>query len=228
MPDQPILVTFAVPQESGDFRRALRGMECAGMIRVEHIGVGPKVAGESMTRLLATEKPLLVICTGFAGGLDSRLATDDLIVAENFSTPALVAQLRQRVSPKVAFSFGQVVSCAAPAELVAAKAALARETGALAVDMESEAVAAACRAVTVPLLVVRAISDPAHEPLPVPFGEWFDMPRQRPRVFGLLKYLAFHPGQIGPFTHFVRNLAPARRALAEFLVDFLASSNLPP
>jgi hypothetical protein len=59
--------------------------------------------------------------------------------------------------------------------------------------------------------------------LPVPFADWFDIDRQRPNVFGLLKYLAFHPSRIGPFAHFVRGLAPAQRNLAEFLVAFLGS-----
>jgi hypothetical protein len=87
--------------------------------------------------------------------------------------------------------------------------------------MESEAIAAVCRAASVPLLVVRSISDPAGAPLPVPFAEWFDLGRQRPRVARLLKYLAFHPSRIGPFAHFVRGLAPARKSLATFLVRFL-------
>ena len=137
MPNLPsILVTFAVPQESGDFCLALRGMGRED-VRVEHIGVGPSVAGASMGRMLAREKPGLVICTGFAGGLDPRLATGDLVIAENLSTPELVARVHQLVSIKPPPAFGAVVSRAIPIESIADKAALARETGALAVDMES-------------------------------------------------------------------------------------------
>ncbi|MEI9897752.1 MAG: hypothetical protein WDN28_28825 [Chthoniobacter sp.] len=220
MPDPSIVVTFALPQESGDFRRALRpGRD--EHLRVEHFGVGPVAAAERIGRVLAKEKPRLLICAGFAGGLDPHLATGDLVVAENLSTPDVLTRARATTQGRPQCAFGSILSRATPAESVADKAALFRETGALAVDMESAAVAAACRAAAVPLLVVRTISDPAGAPLPVPFADWFDLAGQRPRVFGLLKYLALHPTRIGPFAHFVRGLGPARQSLAEFLIEFL-------
>jgi adenosylhomocysteine nucleosidase len=222
MSNQPILFTFAVPQESRDFRRLVGGRNGAA-IHIAHVGVGPLAAGNSMKRLLSELQPRLVISTGFAGGLDPRLATGDLVVAENFSSPEVVDRVRAFSAPGKPPALGKVVSYPSPIESVADKAAVARETGALAVDMESEAIASQCRLSQVPLLVVRVISDPAREPLPVPFADWFEIDRQRPNVFGLLKYLALHPGRIGPFAHFVRGLAPARRHLAEFLVTFLSN-----
>jgi len=221
MPNPPVVITFALPEESGDFRRALRSRRGAD-VRVEHLGVGPAIAGQRIGRLLAPPQPRLVICTGFAGGLDPQLATADLVIAENLSTPELLARARAQAPSAVRCVVGGVVSRAEPVESVEAKAALFRETGALAVDMESETVAGACRAAGVPLLVVRTISDPAGAPLPVPFSEWFDPARQRPRVFGMLKYLTLHPARISPFSRFVRGLAPARRSLADFLIQFLA------
>src|SRR5207244_2077281 len=140
---------------------------------------------------------------------------------ENLTTPDIFARARTVAHGQPHCAFGSIISRANAVESIADKAALFHETGALAVDMESEAVAAACRAAGVPVLVVRTISDPAGAPLPVPFAEWFDLRRQQPQVVGLLKYLALHPGRIGPFAHFVRGLAPARHALAEFLVRFL-------
>jgi adenosylhomocysteine nucleosidase len=219
-----VAVTFALPQESRDFREALRREPRSGL-GVEHFGVGPAMAAERIRGLLTREKPGLLICAGFAGGLDPRLAIGDLVVAENLSTPDLLARARTAATPdSPRCVFGSILSQSLPVESVPGKAALFRETGALAVDMESEAVAAACRAAAVPLLVVRTISDPAGAPLPVPFAEWFDLQRQRPRVFGLLKYLALHPSRIGPFATFVRGLAPARRALTEFLMRFVEES----
>ena len=101
------------------------------------------------------------------------------------------------------------------------KAALSSSSGALAVDMETAAVAEACHAAGVPMLAVRAISDTAATSLPVPFDDWFDLHQQRPRHWGLIKYLLRHPACIPPFAKFVRGLGPARRALADFLVRFL-------
>ena len=221
MANQPVLITFAVPQESRAFRRALGRMH-RKEIRIAHIGVGPAAAGESMTRLLASEKPRLVICTGFAGGLRPPLGTGDLVVAENLSTPELVTRVRRHVPTSSQLVFGAIISYAEPVESVADKTELAGKTPALAVDMESEAVAEACLTAAVPLLVVRAISDPADTPLPVPFAVWFDIRGQRPRILALLRYLALHPEQIAAFARFVLGLGPARRAIAAFLLDFLA------
>jgi adenosylhomocysteine nucleosidase len=216
----PILVTFALPEESRDFRKALNRRANSG-IRVEHFGVGPAMAAKRIERLLEKEKPRLLICAGFAGGLDPRLAIGDLVVAENLSTPDTLAQARAAASAGRCFLFGSILSHSLPVESVADKATLFRETGALAVDMESETIAAACRGAGVPLLVVRTISDPAGAALPVPFADWFNLQDQKPRVFALLKFLALHPSRIAPFAHFVRGLAPARRALTEFLLELL-------
>lgn len=225
MPIASILVTFALPQESQDFRRALRAWkkeeDGSEEIRVEHFGVGPAMAAARIESLLKEKKPRLLICAGFAGGLDPGLGVGALVVAKNLCSEDLLTRAQANASDRRDVAVGSIVSRAMPVETVGDKAMLFRETGALAVDMESEAIAAVCRAHDVPLLVVRTISDPAGDDLPVPFADWFDIEGQRPQVFGLLKYLALHPGRIGPFARFVRGLAPARRALAGFLLGFL-------
>lgn len=222
MSQPPIFVTFALPEESRDFRKAI-GDGTHAHLRVEHFGVGPAMAAERVNSLLTGPKPRLLICAGFAGGLDPKLRIGDLVIAENLSTPETLAQVRAVAVTTTPFVFGSIISRALPVESIADKAALHRETGAFAVDMESEAVAAACRAAGVPLLVVRTISDPADAALPVLFADWFDVKRQRPRVAGLLGYLATHPGQILPFARFVRGLTPARQALTTFLLQVVES-----
>ena len=228
-----IAVTFALPQESQDFRHALHHASAVGggrfllgnlgpeEVLLGHTGVGPAAAAENAAALLAFARPRMLISTGFAGGLDPRLATGDLLLAENFSAPALLAQSRALTGDR-AFT-GALTSQPHAAESVAEKAALHRATGALGVDMETASVAAACARAGVPLLAVRAISDPARESLPVPFAEWFDLAAQRPRPFALVRYLAHHPTHLGPFVRFVRGLTPARRAFTRFVCDFIVA-----
>jgi adenosylhomocysteine nucleosidase len=234
-PTRMIAVTFALPQESQDFRRALRAVETVGPrllrgrlgeaeVLVGHTGVGPVAAAENIAALLAFQRPRLLISTGFAGGLDPRMVTGDLLVAENFSDPALLAQSRRLLADNPRAFFGSLTSQPQTAETANAKAALAAATGALAVDMETASVAAACTAAGVPMLAVRAISDAAGETLPVPFAEWFDLAAQRPRPLALVKYLAFHPAQITPFTRFVRGLTPTRQAFTHFVSAFVADA----
>jgi adenosylhomocysteine nucleosidase len=218
------IVAFALPQESSDFRadlRALGGQLGGEEICVAHLGVGPAAAAEGTRRVLAAEKPGLLICAGFAGGLDARVRTGDLVIADNYSSPELRARAQAVTGEMPHRFFGSLVTQDAPVESAAVKAALSSASGALAVDMETAAVAEACHAAGVPMLAVRAISDTATTSLPVPFDDWFDLHQQRPRHWGLIKYLLSHPACIPPFARFVRGLRPARRALADFLVRFL-------
>ena len=207
-----IAVTFALPEESRDFVRAVRG-RCD--VTVVHTGLGLEAAATATAALLAGPRPAWVLSGGFAGALDPRLRLGDLLVAENFTSPLLLARA-------AGLERGQLVSRPRPVELVAEKAALFRETGALAVDMETAAIAAACARAGVPLLALRAISDPAHEPLPAPLAEWFDLARQRPRPRRLLAYLWRRPSAIRPFVRFVRGLPVARRALTAALLRAIA------
>src|SRR5205085_4132407 len=121
-------------------------------IRIVHLGVGPAAAAASVRRLLTEERPRAMICTGFAGGLDARVRAGDLVVADNFSAPGLRARAQALTGEKPHRFFGSLVTRDLPVESAAAKAAIALETGALAVDMETAAVADACRAAAVPLL----------------------------------------------------------------------------
>lgn len=210
-----IAVTFALPEESREFRRRLAASTFAAQVRVSHSGTGPAAAAAHIARVLA-EHPALIIAAGFAGGLDPALRIGQVVVSTNFSSPETIACAGSVAS-------GPFAHADLPVETVAAKAALARATGAIAVDLESQPIATACARAGVPLLVVRVISDPAGEPLPVPFAEWFDLARQRPRPARLTAWLIRHPTRIAPFRHFVRGLGPARRALADFLLRFLAS-----
>jgi adenosylhomocysteine nucleosidase len=232
-----IVVIFALPEESQDLHRALRdtvvgdgwtrgflsGAKDAEEIRVTHTGVGFASAAAKTAKLLSGDRPRVVISSGFAGGLDPQLKVSDLLLATNFSAPGLVALCRTFTGDRRVPVFGWLTSQATAVESVADKAALADETGAHAVDMETEPIAAACSAAGVPLLSVRAISDAASQPLPVPFEHWFDLARQRPRPVALVSYLARHPSRIAPFARFVRGLPSARLALTGYLVDLLGS-----
>lgn len=213
---RPILVTFARPEESRGFRRRLLPTQLPGRLRpgrfkafrgrvgaIEilgiHTGIGPEAAAAAMECHLAAAEPWLVLCAGFGGALDPALGAGDVVMEERCPTPP---------------ERPRIVSRPLPAESVEAKAALYRETGARVVDMETEALATACEREGVSMVAVRAVSDSATEPLPVPFPVWFDSARQRPRPMALLAWLATHPSQIGPFARFVRRLAGVSAALA--------------
>ena len=232
-----IIVTFALPQESRGFVRALR--DCRRdrahspaprlpMVRgrlgdqellVAHTGIGTVSAAVTVEALLRHERPRQVISAGFAGGLDPALALGALVVATNYSSPELVAMCAAHAEAH-RVRFGVLTTQPVAVASVAEKARLARETGAIAADMETAAIAEACRQASVPFLSVRSISDTADHGLPVPFEYWFDLKRQRPRPFALSAFLAMNPARIPEFVRFIAALPMSRVSLTRFLIEF--------
>ena len=203
----PVVVTFARPEESGAFRGKLavlrmgrcgplpawRGLVGETEVTVIHTGIGPRAAERAIREVIESEKPCKVISAGFAGGLDPALRVGDTLVSESVSV---------------------ILSREIPLETPEQKAAAFRETGARLVDMETSVIAAACAAAGIPFVAIRAVSDSADEPLPVPFQFWFDVKRQRPRPFALVGFLLRRPSRAVPFARFVMRLPRVAEALA--------------
>ena len=224
-----IAVTFALPEESKDFIGELHhhaqtlegnlpivlGNINGSEIVVCHTGVGPDSARRMIESLLSRHRPRCLISSGFAGALDPHLVCGDLVVGENFSDPVLLHACRSLAGDPCIY--GKLATEPRVVATVEAKAALARESGAVAVDMETQTIREICVRAGVPMLSLRAISDTARQPLPVPFEVWFDPAAQKPRTLPLLRHLATHPGAIGPFARFVRGVVIARGQLTRHL-----------
>ena len=137
-------------------------------------------------------KPRLVISAGYAGALQPGQAVGDLVLGENYSSPALRREaLLHLVGERV--RIGALLTESVAIENAAAKKALHDATGALAVDMETAWIARVCAAATVPLLSLRVISDAADQDFPVPGRVLYDSVRQRPRYLVLPVWMALHP-----------------------------------
>ncbi len=182
--------------ESCAGRRIHTGWIGAVRVRVAHTGIGTDSVRPTVEALLSTPPVWMLIAAGFCGALDPQLAVGDVVIQE---IPTQEPRIHTRPMP---------------AETVEEKARLSRELGAQVVDMETAAIAAACAENDVPLLAIRAVSDTAIEPLPIPFAKWFDLRRQRARPLTLLTFLARHPSRIVPFAKFVRRLPRVAMALA--------------
>jgi adenosylhomocysteine nucleosidase len=225
-----IVLSFALPEESKGIVRRIAGARRSGSaalpviagtlagrdIVVVHCGMGMESATAQVGSFLAGHSPSLWIAGGFGGALCADLKIGDIIVADNFSDPALlaaIASLPARTGPLITGK--QVV------ESAALKKDLARHTSALVVDMETAAIHRLCIARAIPMLAIRAISDTACQGIPVAAEVWFDTRRQRPRPLRLVFYLVTHPGRIAPFVRFVRGINRCRACLTDFLMGVL-------
>lgn len=181
---------------------------------VAKTGVGPDHAEIAAHRLFKETPIAAALSLGIAGGLSPDVETGDLIVGnqtilrrgsgqalrgqqgsrlENFPCDvglqqAAIAVIRRwnsrhRLGPILTVDHILTME---------EKRVLAAGSGALAVDMESAAIASAASACSIPFLAIRGILDPVHEDLAVGFDQFLD-PEGEPHLPRLTRYLLIHP-----------------------------------
>ena len=132
-------------------------------------GPGPQRADLGCRRLIAEQAPRWVVSAGFSGGLQPGVKLGDIVVASGTSDPnggTLEIDLKMPADPEHGLHVGRLLTIDHVARTIAEKTGLGVATGALAVDMESHAVAQVCRELGVPFLAVRVISDDLESELP--------------------------------------------------------------
>jgi adenosylhomocysteine nucleosidase len=141
-------------------------------IVVVESGPGVENAAVATQAMLDVHRPAWVVSAGFAGALDPSLRRGDLVVAESIvdsrggSWAANPAHLPDWLPGVGGLRLGRLVTVDAPVRSPGDKRALGAQHAALAVDMESLAVAELCRSRDVPVLAVRVICDAVEDRLP--------------------------------------------------------------
>ncbi|MFJ3892916.1 futalosine hydrolase [Streptomyces sp. NPDC090083] len=176
-----ILVATAVPAERDAVARAFTG---DGGVDVIAAGVGPAAAAAATATALATTRYTLVVSAGIAGGFQPEAPVGSLVIADEITVADLGAETPDGFLPVTDLGFGTVTHRPPHAlvrELAAATGARtgavltvstvtgtaaraaelrARHPGALAEAMEGFGVAEAAAAHGVPVLELRAVSNP--------------------------------------------------------------------
>ena len=228
-----IAVTFALPAESAEFLRRLGNKSRADRngirivraaighrsIEVLHTGVGANICRERIGKFLENQQFDFLISAGFAGSLNRELEVNDVLVAKNFST----VNLKHAQSSLSNVSIHAANMSTVPALIDSSKERerIARESGASAVDMETEFIAQACAAHGIPLLALRVITDTPTQPFPAPPSVLFDIQQQRTHIAVLAKFFFAHPMRMPSLVQFAKRVARARKTLADALVVVL-------
>jgi futalosine hydrolase len=181
-----VLVVTSVPSEK---EAVLRGLHGAAGFDVLAGGVGPAAAAASTAAALASARYGLVVCAGIAGGFTGRAEVGSLVVANEIVAADLGAQTPEgfrsldelgfgstRVSVDASLvtrvtaalrtaglpvTTGPILSVSTVTGTAATALELAsRVPGATAEAMEGYGVAAAAQVFSVPILEIRAISNP--------------------------------------------------------------------
>jgi len=184
-------------------------------------GVGISAAAAGARRLAAAGARAL-ISWGVAGALDPELAPGTLVLPREIISPDNVSfatatdwreHLRSALEAHYAVCTGSLLTCRAPLGSVAAKARAFRETAAVAVDMESSAVAEVAAAQRIPFLAVRAIVDGAADEIPRAALMAATPGTATLRIGRLLAALARAPGELPALIRLAGRYGSARRTL---------------
>ncbi len=149
-------------------------LPAGGRPAVRCAGASSKRAGE-IARAFVSEGCAALLSFGMAGGLAPGLGAGSVVVADQIVAPGgkrfptdpdWREGLKKTVAAEMEVSQGSIAGSPEAVATPAGKQALHASTGAVAVDMESHAVAEAAHDKGVPFLAVRVIADPAMRRIP--------------------------------------------------------------
>ncbi|HWH70667.1 MAG TPA: hypothetical protein VNT26_14860 [Candidatus Sulfotelmatobacter sp.] len=211
----PTLVCFAVKEEGRFFSPWITSRPDLQLLIT---GMGHRNAEQALRRFLVQARPKLVLSCGFAGGLNPNLASGTvLFFAENQTglEPALQAAGAQP---------GRFHCAERVATTAQEKQVLWQNTGADAVEMESQVICTRCREAGIPSATVRVILDTAQEDLPLDFNALMTEDQQldsRKLALAIMK----SPAKIVGLLRLQKQTQAAAKSLAQVLAQALGGPN---
>jgi adenosylhomocysteine nucleosidase len=204
------------------------------------LGVGKECARIAAEITIRCYRPDLVISAGFGGGLQPQVAAGDIVMGTEIlelhkdeghevhwspthSMPGMPALTLPENNLRV--HYGKIITTDEMVLRAAAKTRIGKATGALAVDMETSAVAAVCAARDTDFLALRCIIDNEHEDLPEEFNDFFVIGQLRPRR--ILSACARDPRVLADLARLGRRAHTSGRNLARFLEIAVSQIRLP-
>lgn len=230
------LLVFALSREHLFFRRTLqprrriasapcRAHLCGtdSSLLLLETGVGPHAVESALSWALGSRCPDLVVSAGFSGALQPGLAVGDLVLADEVVD---VHGQRWPTTWRPASSLRRGRILAAPGLIgdPVEKQRLGMEHGALAVDMETAAVASHCHRLGIPFGCLRAISDDGSTPLSPQLLLLLRDGRVAP--LRLLGAMLRWPGLIGELWRLAWDTRRAARSLGQGLVSLLGVTSI--
>jgi adenosylhomocysteine nucleosidase len=166
------------------------GSERAALARVPHAslgwslvqsGPGPERAAQCATAAVAAGAQALV-SWGLAGGLSADVTPGTVVVprrvimqrGEVFVAAVAWRERLAVLASEFTVSEGDLLTVPSPLGSPAAKAAAATALGAVAVDMESAAIAAVAARARVPFVALRVVVDAQRDAVPAGAEKWID------------------------------------------------------
>jgi len=219
------------------FRAEIGGKEFA----VIGHGIGHRRATEAARRAFDSMPGAeLVIGTGVVGALSSGLKPGDLILSDRIMTIDGDGQLSERVitvseshlravgrslaSAGIAYSTGSILTSHRVLATGAEKRRAKESTGAIAVDMETAAIAAEAAVRGLPFVAIRAVLDEVDDEV---VGAEMADADGNVRPFAATSYLIRNPATMLKLPKMIRNLSRATTAIAAALTAIAYEGQAP-
>ncbi len=241
-------VVFALEIESGgledlldgliairgqDFVARQGGLKGRNVVVVRSSG-GRQAAATATELLLLGHRPKWVISAGFAGALRPELRRHDIVMADRLvDTAGHQLSLDLRVDPAAlaqtpGVHVGRLLTVDRMVCLPDEKRTLGQQHEALAVDMESFAVAEVCRQSQTRFLAIRVISDPVEEQLPRDVERLINQKTYAARFGAALGTVFNRPSSVKDLWRLRENALVASDRLAQFLASTITQLVPPP
>jgi len=188
-------------------------------------GAGRQKAAAATELLIDGHRPQRVISAGFAGGLSPSLKRHDILIADRL-IDADGREMPLDLSPGLAATAtqpgvhrGPLLTLDRVVRLPSEKRQLFGRYGALAVEMETAAVAEVCRSRQVAFSSIRVINDPADEELPRDMEHLLVQKTEVARLGAALGAIWRRPGSAKDMYQLGENALVASTRLAKFLAQ---------
>ena len=224
-----LAVLVGLAEEADLLRKASRSWPEAPRVIV---GGGTAAAAQRRAPNLLGQSPSALLSFGYCGGLASDLKPGDLVIATQavdasgarFSCDPHLSGKIQNAAKDLGLRLhsGAVASPEKVAADPLEKQRLMDSTGAIAVDLESAAVAQVAQGAGLPFAVLRAVLDDAQTPLPGLAVSAIDESSGKARTARILLGLLRDPGALPALIRLGRARAAAQASLRRLLVRPLA------
>jgi len=151
------------------FRGGFTGPDWDIRVVAVEAGTGADRARRATQALIDAHTPTWILSVGFSGALHPDLQLGDLVIADSIVDTRgeeLRVDVRMTPDPERGWHVGRILMAEEIVRSVDQKQQLAEQTAALAVDLESLAVAQVCRDTETRFMAVRSISDDLSHDLP--------------------------------------------------------------
>lgn len=190
-------------------------------------GPGRSAAAKATEALIEGHQPEWVVSAGFAGGLHANLQRNDILMADHLvDTSGNRLELDLKIDPAALAAVpgvhvGRLLTADRIIRLPAEKRSLGEQYDAMAVDMETYAVAEVCRRREVRFLAIRVISDAVDDELPPDIENLLNQKTKTAQLGAAAGAIWNRPSSAKDMYQLKENALLASERLAKFLVGIV-------